>query len=238
MKGMKILKITAAALLVLAVAALAGVGVPETAGGASDDTRDGITVTGEGKATATPDRTSMSFGVQTEGTTAERALAANSAAVRRLLDALKAAGVAAKDLKTEQLDVSPRWDEGKVADERGYQANASVTVSNQPLDRASRLSEIGVKAGADTVSGPGLHVSDPKREYRDALKRAFADARAKAEVLASAAGVSLGEVTAIVEGSQAQPYYAMEMRAKDASAPIEPGTEEITATVTVTFAIR
>src|SRR5688572_32726013 len=124
---MKVLKITAAALLVLAVAALAGVGVPETAVGASDDTGDGITVTGEVKATATPDRTSMSFGVQTEASTAERALAANSADVRRLIDALKAAGVSAKDLKTEQLDVSPRWDEDKVAEERGYQTSASVT---------------------------------------------------------------------------------------------------------------
>ncbi len=235
---MKVLKITAAALLVLAVAALAGVGVPETAGGASDDPRDGITVTGEGKATATPDRTGMSFGVQSEGTTAEQALAVNSAAVRRLVDALKAAGVASKDLKTEHFDVSPRWDGDKVPEQRGYQANASVTVSNQPLDRASRLSEIGVKSGADTVSGPGLVVADPKGEYQDALKRAFADARSKAEVLAAAGGVSLGEVTAIVEGSQPQPYFAMEARAADAKMPIEPGSQEIAASVTVTFAIR
>ena len=238
---MKILKITAAALLVLAVAALAGVGVPETAGGASGDPADGITVTGEGKAQVTPDRTGMSFGVQSEGTTAEQALAANSAAVKSLVAALKAAGVAAKDLKTEHFDVSPRWDADKVTEQRGYQANASVTVSDQPLERASRLGEIGVKAGADTVSGPGLTVADPKGAYQGALKRAFADARAKAEVLASAAGVSLGEVTAIVEGGQGQPpqpWIASETRAMDAKMPIEAGSQEIPATVTVTFAIR
>lgn len=238
MWGMRLLKITAAALLVLAAAALAGVGVPETAGGASGDPGDGITVTGEGTARATPDRTSMSFAVQSHGATAEEALAANSAAVRNLVAALKAAGVAAKDLRTEHFDVSPRWDVDKVQEPRGHQASASITVSNQPLERASRLGEIATRAGADTVSGPGLTVADPKAAYEGALKRAFADAREKAELLAAAAGVSLGEVTGIIEGgrSEVMPVYAA---ARDSAAkmPIEPGTQEIAATVTVTFAL-
>jgi uncharacterized protein YggE len=237
---MKVIKITAAALLVLAAAALAGVGVPESAGGASGDPAQGITVTGEGKAEATPDRATMSFGVQSEGASAHDALEKNKAVVGQLIAALKAAGVEAKDLKTEHFDVSPRWDVDKAQEQRGHQASASVTVTNQPLDRARRLSDVGVRAGADTVSGPGLSVADPKGDYRAALKRAFADAREKAEVLASAAGVSLGEVTAIVEGGGAhpQPYYATAERALDAKMPIEPGTEEIAAVVTVTFAIR
>jgi uncharacterized protein YggE len=236
---MRLLKITAAALLVLAVAAIAGVGVPETAGGASGDPAEGITVTGEGKASATPDRTSMSFSVQSEGTTAEQALAANNAVVKRLIAALKAAGVAEKDLKTEHFDVSPRWDVDKVREERGYQSSASVTVTNQSLDRASRLGEIATRAGADTVSGPSLTVADPKAAYQAALKRAFAHAREKAEVLASAAGVSLGEVTAIVEGSNSQVMPMYEAAARDSAAkmPIEPGSQEIAATVTVTFAL-
>jgi uncharacterized protein len=234
---MKILKITTAALLVLAVAALAGVGRPEAAGGASDAPREGITVTGTGEHRATPDLASFTFGVQTEGATAAKALAANSAALRDVVEALKKAGVAAKDLKTEHLDVSPRYDVDKVPEARGYSANSSVTVSNQPLGRAERLSDVAVGAGADTVSGPSLSVADRDDQYRRALERAFADARKKAETLASAAGVSLGEVTAIVEGSQPQPFYAAEARTLDAKTPIEPGSEQVTAVVTVTFAI-
>ena len=237
---MKIIKITIAALLVLAVAALAGVGRPEAAGGASEDANEGITVTGSGDVNATPDRADLSFGVQSEGSTAAQALAANSADSQRLIGALKEAGVQAKDLKTEHLDVSPRYDVEKVGDSRGYSASSSVSVRSQPLDRAARLSDVAVRAGADSVSGPSLSVADQDAQYRRALERAFDDARAKAEGLAVAAGVSLGEVTAIVEGGQPRdfPIYATAERALDAKTPIEPGSEAITASVTVTFAIR
>jgi uncharacterized protein len=237
---MKIIKITIAALLVLAVAALAGVGRPEAAGGASEDAKGGITVTGSGDVNAAPDRADLSFGVQSEGSTAAQALAANSADSQRLIDALKDAGVQAKDLKTEHLDVSPRYDLEKVGDPRGYSASSSVSVRSQPLDRAARLSDVAVRAGADNVSGPSLSVADQDAQYRRALERAFDDARAKAEALAAAAGVSLGEVTAIIEGGQPPdfPVYATAERALDAKTPIEPGSEAITASVTVTFAIR
>jgi uncharacterized protein len=237
MRGMKVVKIALATLLVLAAAAVAGVGRPEPAGGAGDDAREGITVTGTGEARATPDRADLSFGVQTEAATAATALADNSAATQRLIDALKEAGVGAKDLKTEHLDVSPRYDE-KLGDERGYSAHSMVSVSNQPLDRAARLADIGVGAGADTVSGPSLSVADRDAQYRRALEQAFEDARAKAEVLAAAADVSLGEVTAIVESEQhGGPVWALESGARTAKTPIEPGSELVTASVTVTFAI-
>jgi uncharacterized protein YggE len=235
---MKIVKIGLLALLILAAAALAGVGRPEPAGGAGEDARDGITVTGSGEVRATPDRADLSFGVQTEGATAAEALAANSAATRRLVEALKEAGVAAKDLKTEHLDVSPRYDVEKVPEQRGYSANSMVSVSNQPLERAARLADAGVAAGADNASGPSLSVADRDAQHRRALERAFDDARAKAEVLAAAAGVSLGDVTSIVEGAQhGDPIWALESGDRRARMPIEPGSEQVTASVTVTFAI-
>lgn len=237
---MKIIRIAIAAVLVLAVAALAGVGRPEAAESASESPQGGITVTGTGEVRQTPDRASLTFGVQTEGQTASAAQAENSAAMGRLIAALKAAGVDRKDLKTESFDVSPRYDVDKVPERRGYSANSMLTASNQPLDRASRLSNIGVAAGADTVSGPSLSVEDIKAEYRRALERAFEDARAKAEALAAAAGVSLGKVTAIAEGSQptVMPMYASADRMTlEAKTPIEPGSEQVTAVVTVTFAL-
>jgi uncharacterized protein len=237
---MKTIRIAIAALLVLAVAALAGVGRPEAAESASEDPATGITVTGTGEVRKTPDRASLTFGVQTEGATSAKALADNSAATRRLIDALKAAGVSAKDLKTEHLDVSPRWDVDRVPEPRGYSASSTVTVSDQPLERASRLGDIAVNAGADTVSGPSLSVADRDAEYRRALERAFDDAREKAETLAAAAGVSVGKVTAIAEGSQPSymPMYAAADRMTlEAKTPIEPGSEQVTAVVTVTFAL-
>jgi uncharacterized protein len=233
---MKILKITVAALLVLVVATLAGIGRPEAAGGAADEAERGITVTGTGETRATPDRASLSFSIRNDASTAKEALAANSAAMSRLIAALKGAGVDAKDLKTDQFDVSPRYDQnGKNV--RDYSASSMLTVTNQSLERASRLGDIGASAGADTVSGPSLSVADRAAEYRAALKRAFSDAHAKAEALAAAAGASVGEVTSVVEGSESEGYYAAPMRMLDAKMPIEPGSEQVTAVVTVTFAL-
>jgi uncharacterized protein len=236
---MKILKIAFAALLVLAVAALAGVGRPEVAGGASEDTREGITVTGTGELRATPDRATLTFSIQNNAATSQQALDANAAEARHVIDALKGAGVAPRDLKTEHFGVSPRYDADKGDRTRGYSASSSVTVSNQPLDRASRLSDVAVSAGADAVSGPSLSVANRQAQYRRALDRAFVDAREHAEALAAAAGVSLGDVTSIVEGGQSGGPIWMEARAAlaDTKTPIEPGSEQVTAVVTVTFAL-
>jgi uncharacterized protein len=236
---MKIIQITGAALLVLAVGALAGVGRLEAAGGASDEAQEGITVTGTGELRSTPNRANLSFSVHAEGSTAAGALAAGNAKLRRLIDALKGAGVDQEQLKTEYLGVNPRYDGGKTPS-NGYTADASVSVTGQSLERASRLVDLGMSAGADSVSGPSLSIADRDAQYRRALERAFDDARAKAEALAAAAGVSLGEVTAVVEGAQyGGPVLEMgaPRAALEAKTPIEPGSEKIAASVTVTFAI-
>lgn len=236
---MKIINVTLAALLVLAVAALGGVGRLEAAGGAGEDTKQGVIVTGTGDVRDTPDRAELTFGVHSDGATAAEAQAANAAELRRLTAALKGAGVEPKQLKTEDLGVSPRYDDGKTGS--GYSADAALSVTGQELGRAGRLVDVGVSAGADSVSGPSLSIADRERQYRRALELAFDDARAKAEAIAKAASVSLGEITAIVEGGQARDfpvYTASAERALEERTPIEPGSEEITASVTVTFAIR
>lgn len=238
MECMKIISIAIAGVTAAAVLAFAGFG-PEIASSAEPDSREGITVTGTGEARSTPNRADLTFAAHSEGRTAAQALSANSAKLNRLIAALKEAGVAQADLRTDYLGVSPRYDGAKGTTD-GYAADASLTVSRQGLDRASRLIDIGVAAGADSASGPSLSTGNRDEQYRRALKSAFDDARAKAKELADAAGVSLGKVTAITEGSQVYggPVpLAAERTATDAKAPIHPGTEQITAVVTVTFAI-
>jgi uncharacterized protein len=234
---MKIIKITIAAGLVLAAAALAGIGRPEPADGAGEGARPVITVTGTGDVRhSVPDRADLTFSVHSDGTTAAAALAANSADLRSLTAALKGAGVESSDLRTEHLGVSPRYDDGDVGT-NGYSADAYLNVTDQGLARAGRLIDVGVSAGADSVSGPALSIEDREAQYRQALKLAVDDARAKAETLAAAAGVALGRITAMVEGAHYGGPVVAEREALDAKTPIEPGTQEITAVVTVTFAI-
>ena len=101
------------------------------------------------------------------------------------------------------------------------------------------LIDAAAEAGANQVSGPGLSSSNAEALYRQALGKAVAEARARAEVLAKAAGRSLGAITDIVEGTSAMPYYAERMQAADvASTPIVPGEQETSASISVTFTLR
>jgi uncharacterized protein len=235
---MKIIRITIAALLILAVAALSGVGRPEAAGGASDDPRQGITVTGTGHAKAVPDEAEFSLGIMTKGQTARAALTANSAQMRELIAALKAAGLSARDIKTENVSVGASSDGTSTPE--GFTARNSVSVHIRDLTRAGAVLDAASHAGANEVYGPTLSRSDREQFEAKALKDAVANARTRADALAEAAGVSLGVVTAIVEGSREYPGPVLAMgerTALDAKTPIEPGSEDITAVVTVTFAI-
>jgi uncharacterized protein YggE len=234
---MKTIHIAIAALLVFGAAALAGIGRPESAGGASDEPKDGITVTGTGHVHAVPDEAEFSLGVTTKGQTAQEALAANSTRMRALIEALKGAGVADRDMQTRDVSVGANYEaDGK---EGGYSARNSLSVRITELDRAGAILDAASRAGANEVYGPSLSRSDREGLETRALKDAVANARKRAEALADSAGVSLGDVTAISEQSQPDgPVWAMaERAAADSEVPIEPGREEITASVTVTFAI-
>lgn len=233
---MKPLRILIAAALVLAAAALAGVGQPEQARGQEAGSVRSITSSGVGSVTTVPDRAHFSFGVQAQSRTASQALEAADAQLRRVVAALREAGVAQADIQTEQISLSPRTSEDGEAIV-GYNAVSSVSVRVRNLDRAGPVVDAAVGAGANQVYGPSLTRSDQSALYRNALKSAYADARAKAEALADAAGVTLGAMTTTVEGGGSVPMPLAAGRAEDAKAAIEPGTQEIQASVSVTFAV-
>jgi len=120
----------------------------------------------------------------------------------------------------------------------GYVASNSVTVRTG-LDRAGQIVDAAVRAGANGVSGPNLDVSDQSTLYRDALHKAVDDAKLKAQSIAAAAGLSLGNAQSIVEGGSAtSPESPLPIADKlsAAGAPIEAGTQEIQASVTITYA--
>lgn len=234
---MKPIRIAIVVLLGAAAVALAGVGRPESAGGA-DKPAGGITVIGTGKVKAVPDEADFSLGVQSEGRTAREALAANSERMKRVLAALRAAGVAKEDIQTQDLSVSPSYeDQGEIS---GYTTSNSVAVRIRNLARAGAILDAATNAGANNVYGPSLSRSDRDELQAKALRSAVADARAKAETLAAAAAVQLGSVTAIEEESDGgyEPYFTPALSsARAVDTPIERGTQEIQAKVTVTFAI-
>ena len=233
---MKLMRIATLAAVGAAVVALAGVGRPETAGGAANPA-GGITVTGTGTITSVPNEAEFSFSVQSNGATAREALSANSDQMHNVLAALKAAGVEKRDVQTQNVSVSPTYTDNGQTD--GYTASNSVSVKIHDLSRVGKILDAASNAGANDIYGPSLSRSDQDALQAKALRDAVGNARKKAEALADAAGVQLGAVTAITEGSTGgpMPYFAQADRAMAKAAPIEPGTQDVQATVTVTFGI-
>jgi uncharacterized protein YggE len=234
---MKLVRIAILVAVGAAVVALAGVGRPETAGGAANPA-GGITVTGTGTITSVPNEAQFSFSVQSNGATAREALSANSDQMRKVLAALEAARVEKRDVQTQNVSVSPTYsNQGQT---NGYTAANSVSVKIHDLSSVGKILDAASNAGANDIYGPSLSRSDQDALQAKALRDAVGNARKKAEALAHAAGVQLGSVTAITEGSSGgpEPYFAQtKLASTDKAAPIEPGTQDVQATVTVTFAI-
>jgi uncharacterized protein YggE len=226
-----LLTITAVATAV----AFAGVGRPETARGDTTQTNV-VTTNGHGVVTAVPDEATVSAGVRTDAATAAQALAENARTANAVVDALKRAG--GTDLQTQEVSLYPQTNpEGNVT---GYTAQNTVSAKAKIADSGA-LIDAAVAAGANTVDGPTLDVSDSDALYRDALKKAVEDARAKALALADAGGFGLGPVTTVVEQGAASPpvFQPVAGVARAAgSTPVEPGTQDVTADVTVSFTIR
>jgi len=232
---MKPMRIAALVLVGAAVVALAGVGRPESAGSAEKPAA-GITVTGTGTVKTVPDEALFSLGVHSEGQTAREALAANSQRMNRVIAVVKSAGVAKGDIQTQDVSISPSYEDKEQV--TGYSARNSVSVRIRDLAKAGAVLDAATNAGANEVYGPTLDRSDREELQEKALRSAVADARSKAEALADAADVQLGEVTAISEAGGPQPYFDHGMLAMaKSSVPIEPGKQDVQATVTVTFAI-
>jgi uncharacterized protein YggE len=222
--------------LLLVASAVAGVAQPRFAHTATSTAGRTITVTGSGTSTTVPDRASFQFGVTTRAADAKTALARNSTATAAVIAALKNAGVAAADLQTSGISLSPQTN-GDGTQITGYTASNSVSAS-LPLAKAGAVVDAAVNAGADTVWGPSLTVSDQSSLYRDALKKAVADAKAKAQALADAAGVQLGGVQSVDESGSSTPVpFSPTAKGGATDTPIEPGTQQITANVTVTYAV-
>jgi uncharacterized protein len=219
---------------VVAVALLAG--AAGAGGTTAAVTPHSIVVTGNGSVATVPDRAQLSFGVSSEAKTASAALRANAAEMTKVIATIKAQGIAAADIRTELVSLSPRYTqngEGIV----GYTATNSVGVTLRNLDKTGGVIDAAVDAGANQVSGPNLVRSDQSALYRAALRVAIANARAKARTIARASGLALRRITDVSESGGPTPVADTAKVGAAPSTPIEPGTQLVEATVTVTFSV-
>lgn len=203
-----------------------------------------VTVSAEGRVSARPDMARISTGVVSEADTASAALRANSATMEKLLSSLKAAGIAAADIQTSQFNVSPRYvhdrDGRKPPRIEGYSVTNEVHLAVRDLARLGELLDKLVELGANQIGGLSFDVAGSEALKDEARKLAISNARRRAEIYATAAGATVGDVIAISEETpHIQPMRPMLARAAMAeSVPIAEGSQEIEARVTVTWELK
>ena len=195
-----------------------------------------ITVTGEGQIETAPDMATISLGVTTTAKTAKNAMAENARQLEIVLGNLKAAGIDSRDLQTAGLSLGPNWtNSNSGAKIDGYTASNQLSVRVRNLDQLGAILDAVVKDGANTLNGVQFGLIDPSPQLDEARKRAVADARHRAELLAKAAGSALGPMVSITEGggNSPAPQFKSFGRAAMESMPVEAGELALSASVTV-----
>jgi uncharacterized protein YggE len=200
---------------------------------------------GDGTAMVVPDIAIVTIGVTTRGDAAGAALAANSTDVAKVLDAIKADGVADKDITTSNFSIYPVYEQPKEGEPQtsppkviGYEVANEVRVTIRAIAKSGGVLDKVVSAGANRVSGISFDVADRKTPAAAALKDAIADAKRKADIMAEAAGVKLVRVLSVSSSDGGQAPQPMFMRAMaDKAAPVMPGEQAISANASVTWEI-
>lgn len=201
-----------------------------------------LVVIGEGRVDGRPDMATLTLGVTTQAVMAAPAMAANSSQLSAVLEQLRAAGIAERDLQTSGLSLNPIWDHsasGGAPQIRGYVASNMLSVRIRELDVLGEVLDAAVRDGANSFNGLAFGLSDPAPAMDEARRRAVADARHKAGILAEAAGVTLGAVVSIAEGggNQPAPMFRLEASMADGAIPVAEGEVSLMAQVTMIFEI-
>ncbi|HET7616994.1 MAG TPA: SIMPL domain-containing protein [Vicinamibacterales bacterium] len=205
-----------------------------------------VVTTGEGVVKRAPDRAWVTIAAESRARTPQEAQRLNTQAMTTVNDKLKGAGVAAEAIQTTAYDLQPEYDyaDGKQT-LRDYVARNQIQVRVDDLAKLGELVALAVGSGATNVSGIRFDLKDRDAVERDALRRAVADAKARADAAAAGAGAQVARILRIEEAGSAppqppRPVPMVERMSMQASAPVpmESGEIEVRVTVTLTAEIR
>ncbi len=231
----------------LPLALAAAVAMPAIANAAEAPQPPRIIVSGEGEATVAPDLALLSLSVMREAKTAREALNANNDAMAAVIAAMKAAGIAERDLQTAGIQINPRYnytnkpDGNQEAELIAYQVTNTLSVRVRDIAKTGEILDKAVSLGVNQGGGISFTNENPTTVVTEARKKAVADAIAKAKTLAEAAGVSVGKVLEITDQSYAPPPMPMNAKAYDAagaSVPVQAGENAYKVMVNVTFELK
>lgn len=227
----------AAALPLTAAAQVAAPGAPVPEGTLLD-------VVAEGEATRVPDIATIRAGVVTQASTAAAALAANAEQMKSVLAALKAAGVAERDVQTATISLNPqyRYAENQPPVITGYQASNNVSVKFRDIAKSGNILDALVKQGANQIDGPNLSIDQLEAAQDEARTDAVKRARARADLYARALGMRVERLVSLSEaldgpGPGPVPMMMARAEAKD-STQVVPGEQQVNVTLRVRFLLK
>lgn len=199
-----------------------------------------VSVTGNGVITGTPDQATIYVGVRTDAATSAAALTDNNEQMTALINTLKSAGVAARDIQTSDFSIYPRYNDGTNGELRvvGYEVSNSVHITVRDLTKLGTVLDAAVRAGGNQVSGISFGFSDPAALVEQARAQAVANARDNAEQLASLSDAELGAVITINESMNNYPtpiYRDAMAQAEMSVVPIESGQSSVNVSVNITY---
>ena len=202
----------------------------------ADQLRESILVTGRGEVSGEPDTLTANFAVETRASTVGQALEEANRAATRMRDTLARAEA---ELQTSHAGItSTRDDKAQIT---GYTVSQGLTATIRNLPRAGTILSAAITAGGDAarLNGVSFTIEDDAALLAEARRRAFADARAKAELYARQAGRPLGRVLTVAEAAPVPGWPVDQDRfaAADSAVPIEPGRQRLAVTVTVEWAL-
>ena len=207
-----------------------------------------LDVDATGRTTRTPDVATVRAGVVTQGPGAAAALSENAARMAQVIRALKDAGVAARDIATSNVSLQPqyRYAENQPPAITGYQASNTVTVKFRDIAKSGAVLDALVKAGANQIDGPAMSLDQPDAALDEARADAVKRARARAELYARAAGLTVARIVSIDEAGEndggtpqpPMPYRVRTMAVQDAATAVMPGETDVTVTLNVRFLLK
>ena len=206
---------------------------------AADQGLESVQVTGTGEVFGQPDTLTADFAVETSAATVDEALNRAGTAATRMRDALVRAGIARADLQTSNVGVSSTVNDARQI--TGNAVNQGITAKIRDLPRAGALMSAAIAAAGDAarLNGVSFAIENDAALLTEARKKAFADARGKAELYAREAGRPLGRV---VKVSEVTPSYGWAggqdtMAAASPRLVVEPGLRQLAVTVSVEWAL-
>lgn len=245
MKNKWILSVVSAGVMLAGVSVIASAAATKTTPASQTSTAPAtITVVGSADENVRPDSAVVSAGVSSQGKTAVKAEQLNNQEMNRLMTALKQDQIPASDIQTQWFNLSPDYGKPSTNGQQpvvGFTTTNTISVTVKNLAKVGEIVDLLVKSGANQINNVNYMVTNPSKIQQSLYSLALDNARKQAQSIAGKLGVTITGVQSVDATQQSGvilPIFATAKSSQAASAVLSPGTQDISASLTVVYTIN